>query len=179
MLKGNIWPLVARKRPKKGFLGPRNKVLPVLWPPEAKNDSLSENTKNTNFEKNFLVYSTKRSFSASGGQKNGKWNDFWVPRIMFFFAFFGLPEAENDLLALYTNLFTIRFFVFSAGGGSILAFGGQTMQIKTYFGDPENNFFCHFLASKGQKRPFGMKYIERYFIYLCFMRWGNFFGLCC
>ena len=69
MLKGNIWPLVARKRPKKGFLGPRNKVLPVLWPPEAKNDSLSENTKNTDFEKNFLVYSPKRSFSASGGRK--------------------------------------------------------------------------------------------------------------
>ena len=113
--------------------------------------------------------------------ENGKWNDFWVPRIMFFFAFFGLPEAENDLLALYTKKFFSKsgFLCVRKGGGSILASGGQKMQIKTYFGDPENNFFCHFLASKGRKRPLGMKYIERYFIYLCFMRWGNFFGLCC
>ena len=45
MPRGHIWPLVARKRQKKGFSGPRNKVFRVFWPPEAKNDPHSENTK--------------------------------------------------------------------------------------------------------------------------------------
>ena len=36
MLRGHIWPLVARKRQEKGFSGPQNKVLHICWPPEAK-----------------------------------------------------------------------------------------------------------------------------------------------
>ena len=70
MPRGYIWPLVARKRQKKGFSGPQNKVLRIFWPPEAKNDSLSVNTKNNNFEYDLLVCYAKRSFSASWRPKN-------------------------------------------------------------------------------------------------------------
>ena len=53
MPKGHIWTLVASKRQKKGFSGPRNKVCCVLWPPEDKNDPHSENTKKTLWKESF------------------------------------------------------------------------------------------------------------------------------
>ena len=72
MPRGYIWPLVARKRQKKGFSGPPNKVFRGFWPPEAKNDPHSENTKKPDFEKNFFIFYAKRSYLASGGLKTAK-----------------------------------------------------------------------------------------------------------
>ena len=63
---------MARKRQKKGFSGRRSKVFRVFWPPEAKNDPHSENTKKPDFEKNFLIFYAKRSYLASGGLKMAK-----------------------------------------------------------------------------------------------------------
>ena len=72
MQKGHFWPLEAGKRKKNGFLGPRNKVFHVFWPPEAKKDLFILNTKKFDFEKNFFVFYVKRSYLAFGGQKTAK-----------------------------------------------------------------------------------------------------------
>ena len=45
------WQKKLFSSPKKGFLGPQNKVFHVLWPPEAKNDPPSENTKKNDLKK--------------------------------------------------------------------------------------------------------------------------------
>ena len=54
---------------KQNILGPLKKVFRVLWPPEAKNDLHSENTKKNQFQKDFFVFYAKMSFSAPGGRK--------------------------------------------------------------------------------------------------------------
>ena len=42
------------------IFGPRNKVFHVFWPPGAKNDPPSEDTKKPDFEKNFFVSYVKK-----------------------------------------------------------------------------------------------------------------------
>ena len=110
MQKGHFWPLEARKQKKKGFLG--NKFFCVLWPPEAKNDPHSENTKKINFEKNFLVFNAKRSYSASRRPKNAK-NYSGDPK-MLTFSFSGLQRPKMTFLHKIQKV--LIFFVFTDGG---------------------------------------------------------------
>ena len=55
---------------KQNILGPLKKVFRVLWPPEAKKDPHSENTKKLNFEKTFLYFMPKCHFWPL---EAGKW----------------------------------------------------------------------------------------------------------
>merc|ERR1711951_63134 len=70
--EGRKWQIKLFSSPNKGFSGSRNKVFRALWPPEAKNDPHSENTKKSDFETNFWVFNAKRLFLASGGRKTAK-----------------------------------------------------------------------------------------------------------
>ena len=70
-LEAKKWQKKLFSSPKKGFLGPRNKVFHILWPPEAKN-APPHHKKKTDFKKKKIVTNASRLFSAFGGQKTAK-----------------------------------------------------------------------------------------------------------
>ena len=80
------------------IFGPRDKVFHVFWPPGAKNDPPSEDTKKTDFEKIFFVFYVKRSYLASGSQKMAKewvFGSTFGPRNTVFHVYWP-PGAKND-----------------------------------------------------------------------------------
>ena len=116
------------------------------WPERDNEVVIQTYQVGTRFEA--LFYHPNPSICAMCGGHSGKINNFPVHGIRFS-TFFGLQEAENDLLALNANKFYSKlvFFVFTERE-SFLASGGQKMR-KTLFCGPENPFFCHFLATRG------------------------------
>ena len=89
------------------------------------------------------------------------------------------PKAKNDLFTsktkkIFSKLFF--FFVFSDGGHfwPLEARNVKKLIAWTLSG-PENPFFCHFLAIRGQIWPLNKKYKKKYFKnqgFLCFMKRG-------
>ena len=143
MPKGHIWPLLASKRQKKGFLGPQNKVFCILWHPDAKNDPPPENIKRPDFKKKKIVSNAKRSFSASEGHK---WQIklFSSPNKGFsgsrnkVFRVLWPPEAKNDPHSENTKKFNFEknFLVFYAKR-LYLASGGRKTAKERIFGSTE------------------------------------------
>ena len=72
----------AKDRVFGSTLGPRNKVFHVFWPPGAKNDPPSENTKKHDFEKIFLVFHPKMTPTQKTQKKTILKRIFWylMPR---------------------------------------------------------------------------------------------------
>ena len=93
MPRGHFLPLGGQKNVENLIPWTGKLFILPLWPPEAKNDSQPENTKNSILKRFFFVFFyAKRSFSVIFGlwrPENGKRKDFWVPGIRFF-AFCGL-----------------------------------------------------------------------------------------
>ena len=67
MPKGYFRPLEAEKAENPIFQLHAKINFCIFWPPEAKNDPRTKNTKPPEFEYNFFVFYAKRLFSAFGG----------------------------------------------------------------------------------------------------------------
>ena len=97
MLRGHIWPLVARKRQRKGFrvhFGSTQYGFSCLPASRGTKWPLIRKHKKTRFWKSLFCILCKKVIFGLWRPENGKIKVFWVPGIRFF-AFCGLQRPKR------------------------------------------------------------------------------------